>query len=188
MNKLPSITENPSSSLNNNQNKAIICLTDVNSSTMLKSRKITTTNAHAAKLRILNNIRMQRACRFSMKKVAINTIIKNSNSQRLFNNDGTNTTQIVGLPEIGNQNETSSGQKRINRNREKSSKTNGAIAGVKTSTTASTKKIQNPMFNSSGLPGAGNSGNSSIDFKLFQYNFLPFCCYGYCLFYFPSRA
>lgn len=131
---------------------------------MLKSRKITSSNAQTAKLRILNNIRMQRACRFSMKKVAINNIIKNSNSQRLFNDSANpNAPQIVGITDMTN--EPGAVQKRMNRNRDKPKSANGAIAGVKVNQASSSKQRQ-PMFNNGGLTGAANSTN--IDFKLFQ--------------------
>ena len=60
---------------------------------MLQNRKITTSNAQAAKFRILNNIRMQRAGRFSMKKMAINNIIQKSNNQRFERKKTTNCRQ-----------------------------------------------------------------------------------------------
>lgn len=186
LNKLPSIIENPNSSVNlTSQNKTVVNLTDVNNSNMLQNRKITTSNAQAAKFRILNNIRMQRAGRFSMKKMAINNIIQKSNNQRLFNSGnnsnetGQNMTQIVGFMPDQNLNagDVSIAQKRINRNRDKSknvSSVNGAIAGVKANTAAaassSNKQQQrtNPMFNQvPGASGAPSGGN--IDFKIFQY-------------------
>jgi hypothetical protein len=177
--KLPSITENPNSSVNlTTQNKTVVNLTDANNSNMLQNRKITTSNAQEAKFRILNNIRMQRAGRFSMKKMAINNIIQKSNNQRLFNSSnsneaGQNITQIVGFDQNLNAGEVSIAQKRINRNRDKSknaSNINGAIAGIKANTSASASKQQqraNPMFNP--VAGASGAPSGNIDFKIFQY-------------------
>ena len=89
---LTSIVESPgetvqptSGALNNSRH--IINLKELNSSNMFRQRKITTPNAHAVQLRVLNNIRTQRACRFSIKKTAISNIVKNYNSQRLTNEE-----------------------------------------------------------------------------------------------------
>ena len=50
---------------------------------MFRRGRVTTPNAYAAQLRVINNVRMQRACRFSIKKLAINNIVDTSNYQRL---------------------------------------------------------------------------------------------------------
>jgi sodium leak channel non-selective protein len=181
-NKLPCITENPIANITNSSNsggggvgKNVINLNDLNNSGLLKNRKLTNSNANTAKLKILNNIRMQRACRFSMKKMAINNIIKSSNNQRLFNNDP--QTQMVNFvadtntattaAPTTNQYDQIANLKRINRNRDantgKSMKTaNGNIAGVKVAK-------NNQMFHNDPTQGLGGAANSNIDFKLFQY-------------------
>lgn len=50
---------------------------------MFRRGRVTSPNAYAAQLRVVNNVRMQRACRYSIKKLAINSIVDTSNYQRL---------------------------------------------------------------------------------------------------------
>ncbi len=57
---------------------------DPSNSNVLLQRKITSPNAYAAQLKIVNNMRMQRACRYSIRKIAINSIVETSNNQLLF--------------------------------------------------------------------------------------------------------
>ena len=132
---------------------------------MFRKRKITTPNAHAAQLRILNNIRMQRACRFSMKKIAINNIVSYSNNQRLFNNE-TSQNPIVTFSEP-HKLEKSSMHHHANRIRDKTKAIGGggtpgiSVAGVK-------KSRQNPVLINANL-SASVPEVTDMDFKMFQY-------------------
>ncbi len=101
---LSSITETPSPSFSDNPtsptiNTNIISLADLNSSSMFNKRKMTTPNSRTVQLRVLNNIRTQRACRYSIKKTAITNIVKTYNTQRLFNEESLANPSLV---EAGN--------------------------------------------------------------------------------------
>ena len=55
---------------------------------MFRRGRVTTPNTYAAQLRVINNVRMQRACRYSIKKLHINSIVDTSNYQRLVSGVG----------------------------------------------------------------------------------------------------
>ncbi len=174
---LESISENPFSNANNtcsNSNKLLINLNELNSSNIFRRRKITTPNTHAAQLRIINNIRMQRACRYSMKKMTINNMVDYSNSQRLFNGDGVQMP-IVGL----NDNTTTKGDKsdksgtantysasNVSRARNNQQASNRQNTGLGSQTAKG--NLNNPLMLNPNL-GPGGPNSSDIDFKLFQY-------------------
>lgn len=134
--------ENPSVLQTTSKNQ--VDLQDLNNSNLFRRRKISSSNTYAAHMRIINNIRMQRASRFSLKKQEINNIIENSLNQRLFA-DSNQTTDLKGQTNNKNQG--------LNRG-------GAGFPGF----------AQNKapiMINLSGLSGAG--GNGDFDFKLYQY-------------------
>ena len=160
----------------------LINLNELNNSSLFRRRKIVTPNAHAAQLRIINNIRMQRACRYSMKKLAINNMVDYSNSQRLFNGLGEGQMPIVGLNEANpnvkggagagggggdkaDKNAFAGGGVSRTRNNQQQAATrqSSMLAGGKGG------GLNNTLMMMGGGPGGGPGGNSDIDFKLFQY-------------------
>ena len=158
---LASIVENPTSSSGNINTKTIVNLNDLNSSNMFRRRKITTPNAHAAQLRILNNIRMQRACRFSMKKIAINNIVSYSNNQRLFNGE-TAQAPIVTFSEPNKIEKSSIQNQKVIRDIQKTKENGLNLSSAK-------KARQNPILINANLPSSSVHGVSDMDFKMFQY-------------------
>lgn len=129
-------------------------------------------NAHAAHLRVVNNIRMQRACRFSMKKVTINSIVEHSNSQRTFVGD---TVKIGGFnyssePSSASSNKNNSLGQQLAIG---SGKLKPALMNHRSNTLASSsnttpyRNIALMMNNPNVMDASGNS--SDIDFKIFQF-------------------
>jgi hypothetical protein len=170
---LESISENPTSNnSNNNQslfltNKKLIDVNDLNNTNLFRRRKLVTSNAHAAQLRIINNIRMQRACRYSMKKLAINNMVDYSNNQRLFNGDGVQMPILIGMNDLKQSEKTSlnlSGAVRARNPLQKNRPSSALVGGLKGS------GLGNPlMINANMGPNGGVGGGSDLDFKLFQY-------------------
>lgn len=166
---LGSIREKPSTPPGNGMipNKTLVNLNDLNESNLFRRRKITMPNAHAAHLRVVNNIRMQRACRYSMKKLAINNIVEHSNSQRTFTGD---TVKIGGFnysSEPSNKNNlaptpmtTSTKTKHVS-----NSNRNGAALGASSGGAIPYRNIALMMNN----PNVDSSGSSDLDFKIFQF-------------------
>ena len=162
---LTCIVENPSDSgATNLSSKTLINLNELNSSNLFRPRKITTPNANAVQLRVLNNIRMQRACRFSIKKLAIANIVKSSNSQRLFNEESTQVA-TAGFNDTKTKSFKQGKEKsvhKVSRNRDKSKHLNGNVPGVKLTAVNKTNPV---LINiDAGRSGVGND----IDFKRFQ--------------------
>ncbi|CAF0718540.1 unnamed protein product [Brachionus calyciflorus] len=149
---LESINENP---LVNSSNKK-----DTQDSTLFRRRKITTPNAHAAQLRVVNNLRMQRASRYSIKKLAINNIVDNSNYQRLFTNDPNYQFPIAGINDNSKPTSDKPLYNPLNSERIRNIQTinrNGIISNLN-------PKARNTQNTLNGL-----NGSNGIDFKIFQF-------------------
>ena len=148
----------------------LLNINDLNESSLFRRRKITMPNAHAAHLRVVNNIRMQRACRFSMKKVAINSIVEHSNSQRTFVGD---TVKIGGF----NYSSEPSSAAASNKNQQLAIGSAGKLkpalmmnrgtGGLASSTNVTPFRNIALMMNNPNVMDA--SGGSDIDFKIFQF-------------------
>jgi hypothetical protein len=148
----------------------LLNINDLNESSLFRRRKITMPNAHAAHLRVVNNIRMQRACRFSMKKVAINSIVEHSNSQRTFVGD---TVKIGGF----NYSSEPSSAAASNKNQQlaiggagklkPALMMNRGTGGLASSTNVTPFRNIALMMNNPNVMDA--SGGSDIDFKIFQF-------------------
>jgi len=159
---------------------------------MFRRGRVTTPNAYAAQLRVINNVRMQRACRFSIKKLAINSIVDTSNYQRLISGVGGPEFAAVMSANAGPAEVTMSRPPQIEksvsnvitigipgkkgttgnpgggRNGAGSAAPHAETAAVVIQQQASQQQRPNPiMINASIFPGSGN-GND-IDFKIFQY-------------------
>lgn len=130
----------------------IINLKDLNSSNLFRERKITTSNAHPVQLRVLNNIRTQRATRFSIKRTAITNIIKTYNNQRMYNEESNQITLV---------------ESRNPLSRVRTPKHNRGDKKNFNSTTASklsalANKPSNMLINP-------EQSNGNVDFKIFQH-------------------
>lgn len=137
-------------------NQTAISVKDQNDTSLFRRRKITSSNGHAAILRVTNNQRMQRASRYSIKKLAITSIVDNSNYHRLFTNDPNNQLPVA----IINENKSSDKQiiNMFNSDRIRNIQTisrNGAIPGLPIKGRTNT------------LNGLGES--NGMDFKIFQF-------------------
>jgi sodium leak channel non-selective protein len=140
------------------------------SDSMFHRRKITTPNAHAAQLRVINNMRMQRACRFSIKKMAISSLVNASNSQRLITGD---TAQFVihtsgPSDDITGLNQLQSGMRKFGTKSTLDTKSTLSGGGGSSNIAMLSRTRSNPLLNNSSaiFPGGGSSGT---DFKQFQY-------------------
>lgn len=150
-------------------------MSNANDSNMFRRRKITTPNAHAAQLRVINNIRMQRACRYSIKKLAINNIVDSSNYQRLFTGDA-NQLALAGFNDNNNNINKNSNDKsqlhntntfglvRNERRNIQQMNRNGAIGGFN-----SASKTRNLPIMVNANSGPSSSNGSDLDFKTFQF-------------------
>lgn len=136
-------------------NQTSISAKDQNDASLFRRRRITSSNVNAAVLRVKNNQRMQRASRFSIKRLAITNIVDNSNYHRLFTNDPNNQFPMTVI------NENRSDKSSINpfasdriRNIQTMGR-NGAIPGI-------------PIIGRTNtLNGLGDS--NGMDFKIFQF-------------------
>ena len=135
---------------------------------MFRQRKITTPNAHAAQLRVVNNIRMQRACRYSIKRLAINHIVDNFNSQRTITGD---TVQIGFVdPPTGKKDAAPTSKENPTLSRSKhNASLNKAGGGGGGGFGAKTRNIPLMMNANLDMGGHANNISSDIDFKIFQY-------------------
>lgn len=155
---------------------------------MFRRGRVTSPNAYAAQLRVINNVRMQRACRFSIKKIAVNNIVDTSNYQRLVSglagpefaavmsaNAGPSETFMGGARPGGQPpavEKSASNIINIGLPGKKRGNGAGGVANVEAPAIViqqqTSQQRPNPlMINASIFPGTG-SGND-IDFKIFQY-------------------
>lgn len=156
---------------------------------MFRRGRVTSPNAYAAQLRVINNVRMQRACQFSIKKIAVNNIVDTSNYQRLVS--GLAGPEFAALmsanagPESGGMmvgrpgqpppvEKTTSNIINIGLPGKKGGArgNGGGVANVEAPAVIiqqqTSQQRPNPiMINASIFPGSAN-GND-IDFKIFQY-------------------
>ena len=144
--------------------KTLVNLNDLNTSNVFRQRKITTPNAHAAQLRVVNNIRMQRACRYSIKRLAINHIVDNFNSQRTITGD----TVQIGFVDQPTGKKTNDGAQTSKENQTLSRSKHNASLNKAGGSGFGTKTRNIPLMMNANLDMGGNS-SSDIDFKIFQY-------------------
>lgn len=186
---LESISENPTQSNSNannvvsltNPNRVVLNLEEVDNANLFRRRvrkgsftianNPAAGNVQAAQLRIINNIRMQRACRYSIKKAAINNMIDFSNGQRLFSGEGilmTTETMGKGGGALSIAGGISSSRNRTNQT--SAAGNMGIRPGMNSISVGGLMKgsLANPTALMMGAAQGGTTA-SDIDFKLFQY-------------------
>lgn len=152
-------------------NRETVNLSELNNSNMFKRGRITTPNVYTAQLRVINNIRMQRACRYSIKRLAINNIVDNSNYHRLFTGDpsqypfggmdGTKGQNVVNI--------TLPNKDRKNPTNRAAGGGGGNGGGPAVGTFDVLQMRQNPIMINANIFPMGSANGNDLDFKLFQF-------------------
>ena len=142
---------NSSNNNNNTNNKDSF---ETSNTHLLLQRRITSPNAYAAQLKIINNFRMQKACRYSIRKIAINNIVEHSNNQILFANPEGGAAGTVGGMGGGIS---------------ESSKPLGISNNLPRLNLAAGKNGMNAMMNNKNRGKSGGLSTGEIDIKIFQY-------------------